>query len=655
MESRQEFFNPANQSALSQLTAAGIAPGYQVTYNQAIKPDPTRQTPTGVPTRVLLDMEEVWQTQVPSVPQDGHSQFVAVGQYTANGGACLVVPEQCGQKQEVAGNTTTHPDQHDLELVPDGKGGVTLFTANDGGVYAQHADTSQEFDNTRWGDGANQGFETLLPYGAAMAKDGTVYAGLQDNGQLKILPNGQQHTVYVGDGINALVDPDNSKIAYDELPLAGANVSTDGGTSWKSIDPGLKDPDFVAPFVMDPTDAKHILLAGRNIAESTAGPDTTFPCQSDDPSCTPADTDWKLVFDLGTHGHPGDKDATEDPNFDAPNHASAAYVRGDNTYIGFCGDCDPVKRHRIFHNGVATNVGGDKPPKRGTSDGWHIADAKGLPNRIITGITPDPKDPKTIYVTLGASAARYFAPIGSMGEGTQDVGSGHVYKSTDAGETFKDVSGNLPDVQATSVLLRGGQIVVGTAIGVFVSDNDNGDHWGILGRGMPPVAIYSMQFKPGDPDTLMAATFGRGVWTAKLTDSAFAAAGRCGRAVPYARFKRKYVRRARHGHAGRKLRLRGTAKVRKGCGKITRVSVSVERRVSKKRCRYLKKSGRFTKRVRCKKPRYVKARGTKKWRFTSKRALRAGTYTLRVRARDSRKRRSPVSKRRHTKVKIRFR
>ena len=39
-----------------------------------------------------------------------------------------------------------------------------------------------------WGNGANKGFETLLPYGAAMAKDGTVYAGLQDNGQLKISP-----------------------------------------------------------------------------------------------------------------------------------------------------------------------------------------------------------------------------------------------------------------------------------------------------------------------------------------------------------------------------------------------------------------------------------------------------------------------------------
>ena len=145
-----------------------------------------------------------------------------------------------------------------------------------------------------------------------MAKDGTVYAGLQDNGQLKILPNGEQHTVYVGDGTFALVDPDNSKIAYDELPNAGINVSTDGGSTWTSIDPTLEDPDFVAPMVMDPGDAKHIVAAGRDIAETTAGPDTTT-CKAGperpDLVHRRADTDWKYVFNLGTKNHPGDANA----------------------------------------------------------------------------------------------------------------------------------------------------------------------------------------------------------------------------------------------------------------------------------------------------------------------------------------------------------
>jgi photosystem II stability/assembly factor-like uncharacterized protein len=657
MESRNEFFNPANGSALSQLTALGIGPGYQVTYNQWIKPDPTRTAPNGSPARVLLGMEEVWQTNSTQlVPQDGHSQFTVIGAYTANGGACLAVPEQCGQKQEVAGNTTTHPDQHAGALIPDDDGGVTLVAGNDGGVYTQHADANGEFTQLGWGDGANEGFNTLLPYGAAMAKDGTVYAGLQDNGQLKILPNGEQHTVYVGDGIFALVDPDNSQIAYDELPLAGINVSTDGGVTWASIDPLLEDPDFVAPMVMDPGDAKHILTAGRDIAETTAGPDTTT-CKNDpeDPtSCDPAtegrDTDWKYVFNLGTMKHPGDPaaQASSDPAKadgegaeDAPNHASAAALNGANAYIGFCGDCDPVKRHRVFHNGFATNVGGDKPPKIGTSDGWHITAAKGLPNRIITSVTPDPEDPKTVYVTLGASAARYFAPLGSLGEDASASAGGRVFKTTDAGETFKDISGNLPKVQATWALVHGKQLVVATAIGVYASKGKNGGRYAPLGTNLPNVAVYQISLKPGDPDTLVAATFGRGVYTYK-----FAGAGSAGckdKVRPKTRFARKSVRAAR---GGRKLRLRGSVTDRTNCkgkkGKVKRTVISVARQIgrtgsgSERKCRNLKANGRFAKLGSCHKFRYINTRHKgKKWSFVSKRSVPRGVYRIRVKSYDA--------------------
>jgi hypothetical protein len=660
MESRNEFFDPSNGSSLSQLTALGIGPGYQVTYNQWIKPDPTRTAPDGSPGRVLLGMEEVWQASSPGgvLPQGGHSRFQVIGSYTANGGACLVVPEQCGTKQAVAGYTTTHPDQQGMVLVPDGSGGVTLVVGNDGGAYTQHADANQEFDQMRWGDGANNGFNTLLPYGAAMAKDGTVYGGLQDNGQLKILPNGEQHTVYVGDGTYALVDPNDSKVAYDELPNAGINVTTDGGSTWSSIDPLLDDPDFVAPMVMDPGNAKHILTAGRDIAETVSGPDTTT-CKNDpsDPtSCSgpQIDTDWKYVYNLGTRNHPGDPnaEASSDPAKadgtnaeDAPNHATAAALNGADAYIGFCGDCDPVKRHRVLKNGFATNVGGSKPPKVGSGDGWHIAAAKGLPNRIITGVTPDPKDPKTVYVTLGASAARYWAPIGSLGEDASAVGKGHVYKSTDAGETFKDISGNLPDVQATWPLVRNGQLVVATAIGVYASRGTNGGTYSPLGDDLPNVAVYQISLKPGDPDTLVAATYGRGVYTYRFADRSGGGGGCVDGVAPRTRFAAKAVRAARRGHGKRRLRLSGRVTDR-GCGKggrgkVERVRISVARQAVHTgngglKCRNLKANGRFTKLRSCHKFLYIKARRKgSTWRFASKRPVPRGSYRIRVKSVDA--------------------
>jgi hypothetical protein len=130
----------------------------------------------------------------------------------------------------------------------------------------------------------------------------------------------------------------------------------------------------------------------------------------------------------------------------------------------------------------------------------------------------------------------------------------------------------------------------------------------------------------------------------------------CAGARPYARFARGSLKAARRRGAGRRLRVRGTAGKRKTCGRIKRVQVAVARRTaSGKRCRHLGPSGRFGKPRSCRKPHYLRARGTRRWRFASRRALRAGTYVVRVRARDSRGKRSVASRRRHTTVTITLR
>jgi hypothetical protein len=98
------------------------------------------------------------------------------------------------------------------------------------------------------------------------------------------------------------------------------------------------------------------------------------------------------------------------------------------------------------------------------------------------------------------------------------VGVGHLFKSTDAGETFTDISGNLPDVPATSLALRGSQLIVGTDIGVFASDVKGGTTFAPL-TGLPVVPISSVNLKPNDTDTLVTAAYGRGVWTYHFAES----------------------------------------------------------------------------------------------------------------------------------------
>jgi hypothetical protein len=494
MADSNEMLSPTSGSVLAQLTPLGFGPGIQAWYDEWIKPDPTKQM-NGVPTRLVFGLEELFENRLP-VPQDGQSDFKAIGPYNANGGACLLViaTPACSQAEQAdPNNTTTHPDQHGGVFIPDGNGGVTLVAGNDGGNYTQHVASSGDFTRQGFGKGAQNGFHTLLPYGADEARDGVVYAGMQDNGEMRISPAGRQVEVFGGDGVFTVVNPDNSNVAYEELPDAGTNVTTDGGKTWTDIDPFVDNPSFYAPLVMDTRDPKHLLTAGREIVETTKGPATTSPG-------TDNTTDWKTVFDLGQSKR------------GVANQVSALGVRGSEVYAGYCGDCDPVRDHVKFFSGVATNVGGSQPPKPGTGQGWHKVPATGLPQRFISDITTDPNDPKTVYVTLGASDLRPYAPPNSNGASGEDAGGGHVYKSTDGGHTFHNISANLQAIPALWSIVRGHQLLVATTVGVFASAGTDGGHYDLLGNNLPPAPVFSMQLVPGHPKQLLVSSLGRGVY-----------------------------------------------------------------------------------------------------------------------------------------------
>jgi hypothetical protein len=648
-----------SNSALAPPTCAAPAaiaycPGVQAWYNLWIEPDPTQATSAGVPTRLAFGLEEIWAANSPTgfggtatVPDA--TKFSVVGRYFAGKSCTLlnlanglpVCPTAAGGQVPAY---TTHPDQHGGLWVPDGSGGATLYAANDGGVYRQHVAAGQQLDNAKWGQddaqgrsGNNAGLHTLQPYDAEMAKDGTVYMGLQDNGEGKIDPDGTSYTIYGGDGFFTAVDPDHADHAYEEYTGGDISKTTDGGKTWTDIMPsGLTSAQFSTPLQMDPNDANHLMIGGRDVEETDAGTATT------------ADS-WAKVYDLGTRGHPGDASATSsasDPDnqlsavdtlsFDAgsgaptgprtadlsysggtttvpgtgdttgtgtfvpgtyddhrftvgagdgdaavdvkvtwpsanddwdlylyrdvggtltkvggsangsttaeevalPNPPAGDYVvrvanyaatggfdaavhftqrtssavHGSASYVGFCGFCDTITQGTPFGRGIATNVGGDKPGATGSSDGWHIAHANGLPMRYITSIRMDPTNPRTVFVTLAGYGRRWAFP-GAVGEDASQIGTGHVFRSTDAGETFTDVTGDLPDTPANWSLIHNGHLVVGTDIGVFESCDTTGGAYSVLGTGLPTTPVSTMRLKPGDPDTMVVATYGRGVYT----------------------------------------------------------------------------------------------------------------------------------------------
>jgi hypothetical protein len=509
-------------------TATGYQPGVQGWYNMWVQPDPSRADANGVPTRMAFGLEEIWTNDLPQLglPLDGSLpvHFGVVGKYFG-GDSCLLLsaglPACPTDRDPTDDNDTTHPDQQDglWILDPKAEGGVQLVVGNDGGSYRYRFedDTDGELDNANWGPGDQVGYHTLMPYYAAMANDGTVWAGLQDNGNLKIDgKTRKQYETYGGDGFYAAVDPRNSDVSYEEYTNGAISVTTDGGTSWTSIDPGLTNARFATPFTMDPTNPQHLVTGGREVVETLRGPQTTAGF-TDAADAAGTDT-WIRVFDLGTRTKPGDPTATSTAT-DPDNSLTAVATRGDATYVGFCGQCDTLNRlvdsGSVFQNGLATNVGGKQKGEAGTANGWHIAPAKGLPNRYITNIAVDPKDSKTVYVTLGGYTRRWV-PAGAVGDENLQIGEGHLFKSTNGGKSFTDITGNLPDSPATAVTVRGGQLIVGTDVGAFASGPSGTKQakptFARL-QGLPPAPVSSVALKPNDPDLLVLAMFGRGVWT----------------------------------------------------------------------------------------------------------------------------------------------
>jgi hypothetical protein len=513
MSTAEELQSPSTGSSLALTQCATLyCPGIQSWYNQFVAVDPTTQQ-GGVPTRFVFGLEEVWRNAVRQ-PQNAKSTFRVLGPYSS-GSSCVgltiqfpVCPFTSGNPLQA--NFTTHADQHAALWVPNDRGGATLFVGNDGGAFTQEVTApgagQDELSPDRWTRGENVGFNTLLPYDAQVAKDGTIYAGLQDNGEMKIEPSGRQVGIYGGDGTISAVDPDDSKTAYESYTNNDIRVTRDGGRSWTDIPPPDDTYQFSNPYTMDPTDAKHLLTAGTAVHERTGGPSG----------------DWVTVFDLGTRTKPGDAAATAGTG-DPANIVSATDTRGDAGYVAYCGYCDALNV-RPFANGIATNVTPDgKVGKKGAPENWHIAKANGLPKRFITSVQLDPADARVVYVTLGGYSRRWL-PVGALGEKDADLRAGNVWKSIDAGESFVNVSGNLPDVPMNWTALRDGRLLVATNVGVFQSADSNGGAYEILGSGLPAVPVFTLEMKPkassAEPDTMIAASQGRGVYRYVFKDPA---------------------------------------------------------------------------------------------------------------------------------------
>ena len=138
---------------------------------------------------------------------------------------------------------------------------------------------------------------------------------------------------------------------------------------------------------------------------------------------------------------------------------------------------------------------------RSTDNGATFSTVTGLPGNYITYICTNSSNAQEVYVTLSG----YNSGV-------------KVYKSTNAGTTWTNISGALPNIPANCIVYQSGSasnsLYVGTDAGVYYRDDVLGN-WVPYMNGLPNVVVDELEIHYGT-NTIVAATFGRGTWSAPL-------------------------------------------------------------------------------------------------------------------------------------------
>jgi hypothetical protein len=129
------------------------------------------------------------------------------------------------------------------------------------------------------------------------------------------------------------------------------------------------------------------------------------------------------------------------------------------------------------------------------------AQGTGLPKRVPTDFAIHPIDPGTAYVVFSG------------------FGAGHVFRTTTAGASWTDISGNLPDVPVNAIVIDPSApmtgLLVATDLGIYRTSN-GGATWTPFNTGLPNVPIYDLVYNP-TTGMLVAATHGRGAFKATFS------------------------------------------------------------------------------------------------------------------------------------------
>ena len=333
----------------------------------------------------------------------------------------------------------------------------TLVEGNDGGLYQ-----SENYGNT-WTKINNLPITQFYAIEFDFQHPYRIYGGTQDNNTIRTLTGATDdwEPILGGDGMYTLVDHTNSNVIYAEYQWGNLHRSDDGGYTMNYIAGPMSGDrmNWSAPLAMHPVNPGTLYFGTYRVWKTT----------NKGNSWTPVSPDLTKGIDQYFHT------------------ITTIAVSPLNPSVIIAGT-------------------GDGKVHVSTDDGGNWTDISGgLPDRWVTHVAGDPFDAQTIYVTL--SGFRWDEPLP------------HVFRSVNLGQTWTDISGNLPEFPVNGLVTDPdipGKLLVATDAGMYGTLN-GGLSWQWIWADLPAVPVIALKVHV-PTRMLVAGTYGLSTYSASLDD-----------------------------------------------------------------------------------------------------------------------------------------